>query len=243
MDVLVVLPTFNEARNLDRVVTGIVAQGAGVLVVDDASPDGTGALADDLAARFPAVAVLHRSRKEGIGPAYADGFRVALDAGAGVIVQMDADGSHDPADLPRLVAAIDAGADLAVGSRFVAGGGFDGVPPTRRALSQLGNLYARMALGLRLRDATAGFRAYRPGTLRRLDPASATALGYAFQIEMAWRATRMGANIVEVPVTFRNRMAGASKLRPRIVGEAWSMVTWWAVQRVVAAVRDRLRRS
>ncbi len=232
-----VLPTYNEVGNLGRIVSGIVAHGAGVLVVDDASPDGTGALADELSAEHPAVSVLHRARKAGLGVAYAAGFDVALRTGAGVICEMDADGSHDPADLPRLVAAIDQGADLAIGSRYVPGGSFEGVPARRRALSRLGNLYARLALGLDVADATAGFRAYRPSLLAALEPASAVSLGYAFQIEMAWRAQRRGATIVEVPVTFRERVEGSSKMALPIVAEAWGLVTWWGLQRLAGRYR------
>jgi dolichol-phosphate mannosyltransferase len=162
MDVLVVLPTYNEAKTLERIVSSVVAGGSSVLIVDDNSPDGTGRLADDLARTSAAVSVLHRQRKEGLGRAYAAGFEVALDSGFAIICEMDADGSHDPAAIADLRGAVVGGADLAIGSRFVPGGGFEGIPMARRLLSRLGNLYANLALGLGVRDATSGFRATGP---------------------------------------------------------------------------------
>ncbi len=232
MDVLVVLPTYNEAATLEAAVTGIVAQGAGVLVVDDASPDGTGALADRLAERHPAVGVEHRAAKDGLGRALAAGHAVALAAGPAVVCQMDADGSHDPADLPRLVAALDEGADLAIGSRYVPGGSSAGLTTGRSLLSRFGNAYARTLLGLGVRDATSGFRAYRADALDRLDLASAVAQGYAFQIESTYRAHRLGLGTVEVPITFRAREGGSSKMSPRIPLEAMALVTWWGLRRL-----------
>ncbi len=237
MDVLVVVPTYNEASTLESVVAGIVAQGYGVLVVDDASPDGTGTLADRLAGAQPVVTVLHREAKDGLGRALTAGFHHALTTGASIVCQMDADGSHDPAELPKLVAAIDAGAAVAVGSRYIPGGDGRGLAPSRSLLSRLGNLYARLVLGFGVRDATSGFRAYRADVLGALAPATAVAQGYAFQIEMAWRAHRGGLRIEEVPITFRPRRGGSSKMRISIPLEALWLVTRWGFGRLVAAVR------
>ncbi len=237
MDVLVVVPTYNEASTLESVVAGIVAQGYGVLVVDDASPDGTGTLADRLAGAQPVVTVLHREAKDGLGRALTAGFHHALTTGASIVCQMDADGSHDPAELPKLVAAIDAGAAVAVGSRYIPGGDGTGLAPSRSLLSRLGNLYARLVLGFGVRDATSGFRAYRADVLGALAPATAVAQGYAFQIEMAWRAHRGGLRIEEVPITFRPRRGGSSKMRISIPLEALWLVTGWGFGRLVAAVR------
>lgn len=231
-DVLVVLPTYNEAQNLAAVVEAIRKQGAAVLVVDDASPDGTGAIADRLASQS-GIDVLHRAGKDGLGPAYAAGFARGLDAGARILCQMDADFSHDPADLPRLVAAVDAGADVAIGSRYVRGGSVEDWPLQRRALSWGGNLYAKIMLGLRTRDVTSGFRALRADALRRLHPESARSSGYAFQIEMAWRAERSGLSVVEIPITFRDREAGDSKMSAGIALEAVRLLTAWGARRLV----------
>ncbi len=242
VDVLVVVPTYNEAASLEAIVSGIAANGYGVLVVDDDSPDGTGRLADRLAGTHPALAVLHRPRKEGLGRALAAGFATAGESGAAVICQMDADGSHDPAELPRLVAAVDAGADVAIGSRYVAGGDGAGLAPSRSVLSRLGNRYARVALGLGVKDATTGFRAYRAGILADLDPATAVAQGYAFQIEMAWRAHRAGYRVAEVPITFRPRVGGSSKMSVAIPLEALWLVTRWGVRRLLRLRLDGSRR-
>lgn len=243
MDVLVVLPTYNEAKTLERIVSGVVAGGSGVLIVDDDSPDGTGKLADDLAQTHAAVSVLHRERKEGLGRAYAAGFEVALDSGASIICEMDADGSHDPAAVAHLSNALLAGADLAIGSRFVPGGRFEGIPIARRLLSRLGNLYANLALGLGVRDATSGLRAYRADLLDDLDPSTAVSRGYGFQIEMAWRARLAGARIVEVPITFPPRTHGVSKLDPGVVVEAFAHVTRWGLSRLASRYRDVRRRN
>ncbi len=237
MDVLVVVPTYNEAPTLEAVVAGVVAQGYGVLVVDDASPDGTGALADRLAGAHAAVAVMHRDAKEGLGRALTAGFHHALTTGASIVCQMDADGSHDPAELPRLVAAVDGGADVAIGSRYVRGGDGGGLAPSRSLLSRFGNLYARLVLGFGVRDATSGFRAYRSDVLGALAPATAVAQGYAFQIEMAWRAHRGGLRIVEAPITFRPRAGGSSKMRLAIPLEALWLVTRWGLARLAGAFR------
>ncbi len=226
-DVLVVLPTYNESANLEAIVVAIRAQGASVLVVDDGSPDGTGELADVIAAADDGVEVLHRTTKEGLGPAYAAGFARALTVGAEVICEMDADFSHDPAALPALVSAIDAGAGLAIGSRYVPGGATEGWPFHRRWLSRGGNVYARALLGSSVRDMTAGFRAFRADVLAGLQPDRCEASGYGFQIEMAWRAGIAGVTITEVPITFRERVAGSSKMDFRIALEAIRLVTRW----------------
>ena len=227
LSVVVVIPTYNERENLGSVVTDVLALGETyrVIVVDDASPDGTGELADELAATHPGrVRVLHRPAKRGIGPAYAAGFRAALGDNADLIAQMDADRSHDPADLPRLVAAA-AGSDLVLGSRYVPGGGTVGWPLGRRLLSRLGGRYARAVLGVPIADLTGGFKVWRRGTLAALDLAGVRADGYGFQIETTYRALRQGARVTELPIVFADRVAGASKLSRRIVLEA-AIVVW-----------------
>lgn len=229
--VTVVLPTYNERDNLESIVTAVTGHQYQVLIVDDASPDGTGDLADVLARDIPSVSVLHRERKEGLGPAYAAGFRQALANGARVICEMDADFSHDPEDLPRLVVAVGDGAGLAIGSRYVEGGDAPDWPMHRRILSRGGNWYVRLLLGLPVRDATAGFRAYDSDTLMGLDADTCLASGYAFQVEMTVRAVDRGVHIVEVPITFRDRRAGVSKMGTRIVAEAMWLVTKWGVRR------------
>jgi dolichol-phosphate mannosyltransferase len=231
-DTTVVVPTYNEVDNLTQVVTGVIRHGYRMLVVDDASPDGTGELADRLAAEHPEVAVLHRGEKQGLGPAYAAGFVAALDSGAEIVCEMDADLSHDPARLPALVEAVRGGADLALGSRFVPGGEIVDWPARRRFLSRWGNRYARIMLGTSIHDMTGGFRAFRAEALRRLDPETCNAAGYTFQVEMAWRAHRAGMEIVEVPITFRERQRGDSKLNREIVLEAMWLVTRWGLRRV-----------
>jgi len=242
MNPVVVLPTFNEIGTLESIVAGIVAQGADVLVVDDASPDGTGALADTLADRLPGVSVLHRPTKVGLGPAYVAGFERALGAGAEVVCEMDADGSHDPTQLPRLLGAVAAGAGLAIGSRFVSGGSFNGIPMRRRWLSRLGNIYSRVSLGLPIGDATSGFRAYDAAVLRAALVEPTVADGYAFQIEMAWRVHRAGVQIEEVPITFRGRTHGRSKLELRTVTEAFGLVTRWSLSRLRRRERPAAKR-
>jgi dolichol-phosphate mannosyltransferase len=213
-------------------VAAVSSQGFRVLVVDDSSPDGTGALADEIAARDPLVSVLHRTEKQGLGPAYAAGFDRALEEGAEIVVEMDADFSHDPNDLPRLIAAIEGGADVAIGSRYVPGGSTPDWPFHRRLISKGGNLYARVMLGMPIRDATAGFRAFDAGSLRLLPYRSAEASGYGFQVEMALRAHQKGLVIVEVPITFRDRARGTSKMGTGIVLEAMRLVTLWGLQRL-----------
>lgn len=230
--VFVVLPTYNERENLEAIVGAVAAHGYRVMIVDDASPDGTGELADRLAGDLPGVSVLHRPEKAGLGPAYAAGFEAALAEGADILCEMDADFSHDPEDVPRLVDAVRRGADLAIGSRYVPGGGIPDWPIVRRLLSKGGNVYARAMLGLPVHDATAGFRAYKASALRLLRPETCQSAGYAFQIEMTRRAVDAGLRIVEVPITFRDRAAGTSKMGGRIVIEAMWLVTKWGVERL-----------
>jgi dolichol-phosphate mannosyltransferase len=220
--VWVILPTYDEAQNLEPVVAGVRAAlgAAHVLVVDDASRDGTAELADALAAADPHVHVLHRPGKDGIGRAYTAGFREALAQGADLVVEMDADLSHDPADLPRLVGAAQAGADLVLGSRYVPGGGVEYWGLDRVVLSRFGCAYARRVLGVEIRDLTGGFKCFRASALEAIDYPSAGAQGYAFQVELTWRAVQSGLNVVEVPITFRERRHGRSKMSARIAREA-----------------------
>lgn len=231
--VTVVVPTYNELENLRDLAEQVAAHGYRLLIVDDSSPDGTGRLADELAREHEGIAVLHREAKRGLGPAYAAGFDRALDAGAEIVVEMDADFSHDPGDLPRLVGAVEQGADLAIGSRYVIGGSTPDWPLPRRLISRGGNLYARTLLGMPVRDATAGFRAFDAAALRSLPYRAAESSGYGFQVEMAWRAHRAGLSIAEVPVVFRDRTRGKSKMGMRIVAEAMWLVTIWGLRRLL----------
>jgi dolichol-phosphate mannosyltransferase len=217
-----VLPTYNEAENLEPLVAAALANlpgAARVLVVDDNSPDGTGQIADRLAAAQERVEVLHRPRKEGLGPAYVAGFRQALGAGAGRILEMDSDFSHDPADLGRLLAATER-ADVAIGSRYVAGGGVENWSRLRQAISRGGSAYARIVLGLPIRDLTGGFKCFRREVLERIELEEISSRGYAFQVEMTYRAVELGFEVVEVPIVFHERRAGASKMSRSIVLEA-----------------------
>lgn len=218
----VVLPTFNEADNLEPIVAAILdsaPEGTGILVVDDSSPDGTGKIADRLAAADPRVRVMHRTAKEGLGPAYVAGFGRVLAEGAELIVQMDADFSHDPADIPRLIAAA-AEADLVLGSRYVPGGGVGDWGTARKAISRWGSNYARLWLGLEVRDLTGGFKCYRREVLEAIRLGSVGALGYAFQVETTYRASLAGFRILEVPIVFNDRRVGESKMSRAIVAEA-----------------------
>ena len=228
--VAVVLPTYNEFENLSTVAGAIRAHGYHLIVVDDNSPDGTGRLADELASGDDRISVVHRPAKRGLGPAYADGFSRALETTAEVICQMDADFSHDPASLPTLVATVEDGADVAIGSRYVPGGSVPGWPLHRRLLSQWGNRYARSMLGTSIHDMTSGFRAYRSRVLRTLEPATCEASGYGFQVEMASRCHRQGLAVVEVPISFRDRERGESKMHWRIALEAMWLVTVWGIR-------------
>ncbi len=239
--IVVCLPTYNERDNLEQLVRalGMVFSehrlDGRVLVVDDASPDGTGELADRLAAELPWVEVCHRPRKDGLGPAYLAGFSRALAAGAELVLEMDCDFSHDPADVPRLVAAA-ASADLVLGSRYVPGGGIRNWSRSRRAISRLGCLYAQALLGLPVRDATGGFKCFRRRVLETIDLDSVSTRGYAFQIETTYRAVRAGLRVVEVPIVFSDRVAGGSKMSGWIVLEA----AWKVPALRLAALRGRL---
>jgi dolichol-phosphate mannosyltransferase len=234
---LIVLPTYNEAENIAEVLRRVrdAAPAADVLVVDDSSPDGTADLAKEAGVELGQVDVLVRPAKAGLGRAYRAGFRVGLDRGYDAMVEMDSDLQHDPAALPSLLAALDDGADLAIGSRYIPGGSIPNWPWHRRALSKYGNRYAATVLGLRVHDATAGFRAYRADVLRGIDLDSVRADGYGFQIEMTRRVARAGGRIVEVPIKFAERARGTSKMSSRIVVEALVLVMWWGV-------RDRILR-
>ncbi len=223
---LIAIPTYNERDCVQPIVEAVRAAvpEATVMVVDDNSPDGTGGIADGLAARDPQVRVLHRKGKEGLGAAYLHAFRLALDEGFERIVQMDADFSHDPNDVPRLLTALDEGADMAVGSRYVKGGGTQNWGVGRQVISRGGGFYARMALGVPIRDLTAGFKAWKASTLRGIDLPAVDARGYGFQIEMTYRTLRNGFKVVEVPILFVDRRVGASKMSGGIVTEALTLV-------------------
>jgi dolichol-phosphate mannosyltransferase len=220
--VTVCLPTYNERENLERMLRAlreVLPEDGGVLVIDDASPDGTGELADRLAEEIPSVLVLHRARKEGLGPAYVAGFRHALADGAELVLEMDCDFSHDPKDVPRLIAATD-GADLVLGSRYVPGGGVQNWGVVRRFISAGGSAYARILLGTRVRDLTGGFKCFRRAVLETIPLDRIDAKGYAFQIETTYRAQRAGFRVVEVPIVFADRTEGHSKMSRAIVLEA-----------------------
>jgi dolichol-phosphate mannosyltransferase len=222
----IVVPTYNEAANLEPLLAAVRASApdARVLVVDDASPDGTGAIADAAAARDPAIEVLHRPGKAGLGLAYVNGFAHALREGAALVVEMDADLSHDPRDLPRLIERARAGADLVLGSRYVPGGGVEDWDLLRRVISRAGCRYARTVLGLGIRDLTGGFKCFRAGTLAAIDFETVRSEGYAFQVELTYRALARGLRVEEVPITFRERSAGESKMSARIALEAMWLV-------------------
>jgi dolichol-phosphate mannosyltransferase len=235
----VCLPTYNERENLEpmlRALASILRKDDRVLVIDDASPDGTGELADRLAAELPFVDVLHRQRKEGLGPAYLAGFRNVLTTGAELILEMDCDFSHDPKDVLRLIAAAEGGADLVLGSRYVDGGSIPTWGAIRRFVSFGGSVYARMALGVNVRDLTGGFKCFRRVVLETLDLGAIEAKGYAFQIETTYRALRRGFKVVEIPITFVDREEGGSKMNRSIVLEA----IWRVPLLRIRALRGRL---
>jgi len=223
-EVLVVLPTFNEKENLARVVAGVRHLGHDVLVVDDASPDGTGEIADGLAATDDGVRVLHRERKLGIGSAYEDAFRIGLAEGSALFVEMDADGSHRPQDLDSIVDAARGCGGLAIGSRYMRGGQILGWPAHRLLLSRGANVYCRTLLGLRVRDCTSGFRCYTRDLLSSITLEEVVSQGYSFQIEMVYRTVRLGFPVVEVPIHFEDRIAGASKVSQGEIRRALLMV-------------------
>jgi dolichol-phosphate mannosyltransferase len=230
---LVVLPTYQEAANIADVLRRLRAAvpDAHVLVVDDGSPDGTADLAEAIDAELGSIAVLRRASKSGLGSAYRDGFRRGLAEGFETLVEMDADLSHDPAALPGLLAAVEReGADLAIGSRYVPGGQIPNWAWHRRALSRWGNRYAAVVLGLPVADATAGYRAFRATTLSKIDLDAVRADGYGFQIEMAYAVHRQGGTIREIPITFKDRLRGTSKMSGRIIVEALLLVTWWGIR-------------
>src|SRR5690349_18449754 len=224
MRATVCLPTYNERDNLEpmiRALQGVLRSEDRVLVIDDNSPDGTGEIADRLASELPFVSVLHRATKAGLGPAYLAGFRHCLDEGAELILEMDCDFSHDPADVPRLIAAVEEGADLALGSRYVEGGSIGAEwGPVRRVVSAGGSWYARLFLGVPIRDLTGGFKCFRREVLEALDLEAVHAKGYAFQIELTYRALRKGFRVVEIPIRFVDRTHGGSKMSRAIVLEA-----------------------
>ena len=240
--VWVVLPTYNERENLELIAAAILKElpEARLLVVDDASPDGTGGLADALAAENGRIAVLHRAGKEGLGAAYCDGFRWVLERPeTRAVVQMDADFSHDPAALPRLLAPLMTHADLALGTRYMRGGGTVGWPPIRKLISRGGTLFARTVLLLPYRDLTGGFKAWRRELLEAVRLRETAASGYGFQVEMTWWAHRRGARIAQVPITFHERVRGASKMTGGIVTEALILV----LRLRIGAIREALGRG
>jgi dolichol-phosphate mannosyltransferase len=238
---LVVLPTYNEADNIAEVLerTRSMLPGAAILVVDDASPDGTAERVEAVGRRLGAVSVLRRPQKLGLGSAYRDGFRRGLDEGYEVLVEMDADLSHDPVMLPDLVRAVTDGADLAIGSRYVPGGSVPGWPWWRQAISRTGGAYARVMLRVPVADATSGFRAFRAATLEAVDLDHMRADGYGFQVEMAYRVHTVGGSITEIPIAFRDRTRGRSKMSMRIVVEALLLVTRWGVRDRIFGSRSR----
>jgi dolichol-phosphate mannosyltransferase len=217
---VVCLPTYNELENLESMLRALGDKDVRVLVIDDNSPDGTGELADRLAQELDYVDVLHRERKEGLGPAYLAGFRRALSDGAELVLEMDCDFSHDPNDVPRLLAAVEGGADLALGSRYVPGGGVRNWGLVRRLISAGGSFYARALLGVKVRDLTGGFKCYRREVLEAIDLDAVESKGYAFQIETTYRVLRAGFKVVEIPITFADREVGGSKMSKAIVAEA-----------------------
>ncbi len=235
MKAVVCLPTYNERDNLEAMVRALGEHEVEVLVVDDASPDGTGELAERLASELGHVHVLHRDRKQGLGPAYVAGFHRALADGADLVLEMDCDFSHDPADVPRLIAAA-ADADLVLGSRYVDGGGIADWGPGRRLVSAGGSVYARLVLGVRVHDLTGGFKCYRRGVLETIGLDAVSSRGYAFQIETTYRALRAGFRVVEVPISFVDRQIGQSKMSRGIILEA----IWKVPALRAAALRGRL---
>jgi len=236
---LIVLPTFNEADNIVEVLQKLraVVPEASVLVVDDSSPDGTADLVEEVAEEIGDVSVMRRPAKSGLGSAYRDGFRHGLAAGYDVMVEMDSDLSHDPAALPSLLAAAADGAALALGSRYIPGGSIPDWSWHRRALSRWGNRYAAAVLGIDVNDATSGYRAYRAEALAGIDFHTVQADGYGFQVEMAYRVLASGGRVVEVPISFTDRVRGESKMSSRIVVEALVLVTWWAIRDRILRIR------
>ncbi|WP_199442065.1 polyprenol monophosphomannose synthase [Umezawaea beigongshangensis] len=237
--VLVVIPTYNERDNIGTIVKRlhVALPDVHALVVDDGSPDGTGDVADEMAAADERVHVMHRTEKAGLGAAYVAGFGWALERGYGVVVEMDADGSHAPEDLPRMLDALN-DAELVLGSRYVPGGSVVNWPVHRQLISRVGNLYSRLALGAREKDITGGFRAFRADVLRELNLHTVASQGYCFQIDLAWRVIELGHRVVEVPITFTEREIGQSKMSGNIVREALWRVTKWGARRRLTQLRD-----
>jgi dolichol-phosphate mannosyltransferase len=232
MRVWITVPTYNEAENIQMLVSRLreAIPEATILVVDDGSSDGTAEKAEALGEEFGRIEVLRRPRKMGLGSAYRAGHAIGLARGFDVMMQIDADLSHNPADVPRLVAAIERGADLAIGSRYVTGGSVPNWPRHRLLLSVWGNRYAAAVLGIDVRDSTAGYRAYRASMLRAIDFETTASTGYGFQVEMTYRVRRAGGRIEEVPIAFTDRVRGYSKMSSRIVAEAMALVTWWGAR-------------
>ena len=239
--VLVVIPTYNEADNVKIIVDRVrrAVPQVDILIADDNSPDGTGRIADELTAGDERVHVLHRPGKQGLGAAYVAGFGWAREHGYEAVVEMDADGSHAPEELPRLLDALSE-ADAVLGSRYVPGGTVVNWPTSRMLISRSGNLYVRMALGMPFRDATGGYRAYRMPVLDKMEIDSVSSQGYCFQVDLAWRAYRQGFRVTEVPITFADRERGASKMSQSIVREAFWRVTIWGTQSRLATLRKML---
>lgn len=240
--VLVVIPTYNELENLPIIVAGVraAAPEVHILIADDNSPDGTGEVADGLAAKDKAVQVLHRANKSGLGAAYLEAFQWAKTNGFDVVVEMDADGSHSPTDLVKILAAL-TDSDVVLGSRWVKGGQVVNWPRSRELLSRGGNLYTRLWLGIPLKDATGGFRAYRMTAIAKIDVSKVESQGYCFQVDMAWRAVRSGLRVIEVPITFVEREIGESKMNQAIVKEALWRVTQWGLAKRGADLKALLR--
>ena len=239
----VVIPTYNEAGNIANAVKRIrkAVAAAHILVVDDSSPDGTAHIVEALSADDSMISVVLRPAKSGLGSAYRAGFAKGMADGATALIEMDADLSHEPEALPELLAALDHGADLAIGSRYVPGGASPGLTTARLALSRGGNIYAKVALGLPILDATSGFRAYRPSLLEAINLSTVSADGYGFQIEMVFRSTLLGAHIKEVPIIFNQRVEGVSKMSSDIVKEAMLLCTVWGAQRRIRQLRGKGR--
>jgi dolichol-phosphate mannosyltransferase len=239
---VVVIPTYNEIDNLARIADRILstAGSAHILIVDDNSPDGTGALADELSRKDSRIHVMHRIEKDGLGAAYREGFRWALAHDYDFIVEMDADGSHQPEELPRMLALLNEGADVAIGARWIPGGVIKNWPAHRKLISRSGTAYARLLLRSKLHDLTSGYRGFRADALRAVDLSSVNSQGYCFQIEMAWLFERSGATIREFPITFVEREEGVSKMSTGIVFEALAKVTVWGLSGLVGRAPTRL---
>lgn len=242
---IVAIPTYNERDNIEHTVAAALAgcDRIDILIVDDSSPDGTGDLADALADAHPRVHVLHRAEKQGLGAAYLAAFDWAAEHGYRTVVEMDADGSHDPSDLPRLLAALDEGADVAIGSRYVPGGAVENWARHRLALSRGAGIFTRAMLGLRVKDVTAGYRAYRLDGLHKLQLDTVNSVGYCFQIDLTWRAVKADFDIREVPIVFTERRAGASKMSGAITVEALWNVSRWGLAHRARQLKNAFRRG